>query len=165
MNTIKITDINEISIQKLVNCQEHIKTLAKLWYEEISRHWVADSSIEKAKQKLIVHANLDILPMAFVALHDNQPIGMACLRENDGIRPEVTPWLGSLVVNPAFRGYKIGETLINTIKCEARKFGHQILYLLAFDPTIPEWYARLGWKNIGDDKLFDHRVTVMNISL
>lgn len=157
--------MNNISIQKLVNCQGHIPTLAKLWYEEISRHWVVDSSVEKAKQKLIAHANSDNLPIAFVALHDNQPIGMACLRENDGIRVGVAPWLGSLMVNPSFRGYKVGEMLINSIKCEARKLGHQVLYLLAFDPKIPEWYARLGWKNIGDDKLFDHRVTVMNIIL
>lgn len=23
-------------------------------------------------------------------------------------------------------------------------------------PTIPEWYARLGWKHIGEDMLLGH---------
>lgn len=103
--------------------------------------------------------------MAFVALHDDKPIGMVCLRENDGIRPLDTPWLGSLVVHPNYRGYKLGECLITAVKQEAKTLGHQILYLLAFDRTIPKWYKRLGWTHIGDDELFGHCVTVMNINL
>ena len=46
-----------------------------------------------------------------------------------------------------------------------KNLGHQVLYLLAFDPTIPNWYTRLGWTHIGDDELFSHRVTVMSIAL
>jgi N-acetylglutamate synthase-like GNAT family acetyltransferase len=74
-------------------------------------------------------------------------------------------WLGSLVVNPKFRGIKIGEALIEAVKSQARMLGHHELYLLAFDPTIPNWYARLGWKPIGDDELFGHKVAVMSISI
>lgn len=103
--------------------------------------------------------------MAYVALLDDQAVGIACLRETDGIRPGVAPWLGSLVVHPEYRGQKVGEALINTVKDQARNLGYQILYLLAFDPTIPDWYARLGWKHIGDDKLFGHRVSVMSTSI
>ena len=135
----------ECIIRPLIDCREHIPALAELWYQEISRHWVPEASIEKAKQKLIEHANFDKMPMAFVALHNDQAIGMACLRENDGIRHGVVPWLGSLVVHPEYRSYKVGEELINTVKSQAKNLGHQILYLLAFDATIPDWYARLGW--------------------
>jgi len=38
----------------------------------------------------------------------------------------------------------VGEALINIVKDQAKNLGYQILYLLAFDPTIPNWYARLG---------------------
>ena len=145
--------------------REHIPALASLWYEEISRHWSPDASIEKAKQKLLDHLNQNKMPMAFVALLDGQAVGMVCLRKTDGIRPGVVPWLGSLVVHPEYRGKKMGEALINTVKDQARNLGYQILYLLAFDPTIPGWYARLGWTHIGDDELFGHRVTVMSISI
>ena len=132
-------------------------------YEEISRHWVPQASIEKAKQKLVEHANVDKMPMAFIALHNDQAIGMACLREHDGIRPGIAPWLGSLVVHPKYRGCRVGEGLINTVKNKAKNLGHQALYLLAFDLTIHDWYARLGWQLIGDDELFGHRVDVMSI--
>lgn len=94
-------------IKPLINCQEHIPMLAELWYQEISRHWAPDASTEKAQQKLVDHLNDGTMPTAFVALRDDEPIGMVCLRENDGIRPGVTPWLGSLVVNPQYRGKKV----------------------------------------------------------
>lgn len=155
----------ELEIKLLTASQEHIPVLAKLWYEEISRHWAPNASIEKAKQKLIDHLNTNTMPMAYVAICGGEAVGMACLRETDGIRPGATPWLGSLVVNPKYRGYKIGEALINTIKEQAKNLGHQILYLLAFDPTIPNWYARLGWTHIGDDELFGNRVVVMSIPI
>lgn len=77
----------------------------------------------------------------------------------------LTPWLGSLVVDPAYRKLKIGEALVDAIKNQAKAWQHTHVYLLAFDQTIPNWYTRLGWKKIGVDKLFGHQVTVMDIEL
>lgn len=155
----------KVEIKLLTTCREHIPSLAKLWYEEISKHWSPDASIQKAEQKLLDHLNSDKLPMAFVALLDDQPVGMVCLRETDGIRPTYTPWLGSLVVQPAQRGKQIGEALIETVKAQAKLLGYPVLYLLAFDFTIPRWYAKLGWESVGEDTLFGHKVTVMSVAL
>lgn len=155
----------EIEIKYLVDCKEHIPKLASLQYEEISRHWVSGSSIETAKKRLSDHANIDCLPFTIVALDRGQPIGMASLRINDGIRPDLEPWLGSLVVSPLHRGLKVGEKLIEAIKTEAITRGYEKLYLLAFDPTIPDWYTKLGWNKIGMDQLFTHPVTVMDLNL
>lgn len=154
-----------IEIKFLADCEEHIPALSILWYEEISRHWVPDASIEKATERLKTHLNKEKIPMALVAVYENNPIGMACLRITDGIQPGVTPWLGSLVVDPKFRGNKIGEILIEAVKIQAKSFYYDMLYLLAFDPTIPNWYSRLGWQSIGEDRLLGHRVTVMRIAL
>lgn len=163
-NSYKI-NAQTIEIKSLVDCKEHIPQLAELWYEEISRHWAPNASTEKAKQKLHEHLNDSKMPMALVALLNKKPIGMACLRENDGIRPGVTPWLGSLVVHPEYRAQAVGERLIDAIKSQAKAINYPVLYLLAFDPTIPNWYARLGWQFIGTDELFGHPVAVMSISL
>ena len=81
-------------IQPLSDCQEYIPSLAELWYEEITKHWAPDASIEKVKE-----LNL------------------------------------------------------------------QILYLLAFDPTIPTYYQRLGWAVIGMSEFKSRLVTVMEIDL
>jgi len=156
---------SEIEIKLLVDCLQHIPNLAELWYEQISRHWAPNASIEKAKQNLLKHANYDKLPMTFVALENDQPVGMASLRENDGIQPERAPWLGSLVVDPTYRNQKIGEQLIDAVKRHAVLLGYPKLYLLAFDQTIPSWYTKLGWKSIGIDELFGHPVVVMDIKL
>lgn len=69
---------------------------------------------------------------------------------------------------------KIANDVTAAVACgllmidEAEKFTeflkHQrwlILHLLAFDPTIPNWYVRLGWTHIGEDELFGHPVAVM----
>lgn len=154
-----------IVIKNLLDCQEHKASLAELWYQEISRHWVAGASVDRAMENLSKHLNRDQMPLALTALDGGKPVGMACLRETDGIRPEVAPWLGSLVVDPAYRNKGVGQILIEAVKERAKNLGYDTLYLLAFDPTIPGWYARLGWQYIGYDKLFGHRVTVMSIPL
>jgi hypothetical protein len=51
-----------------------------------------------------------------------------------------------------------------TIK-KAKELSFGKLYLFAFDPTIPEYYQRLGWKKIGIDKFKSHTVTLMEISI
>lgn len=113
-------------IKLLTSCQEHILALAELWYQEISRHWAPNASIEKAQQKLVDHLNSDNMPMAYVAICNGETIGMACLRETDGIRPGIAPWLGSLVVNPRYRRHKIGEALINAVKKQANNTSHKM---------------------------------------
>lgn len=155
----------QIVIKNLLDCQEHIGVLAELLYQEIGRHWVPGASIERANDRLLTHLNRDQMPLALVALDGDNPVGMACLRETDGIKPGVCPWLGSLVVNPEYRARGVGQKLIDAVKSQARQFGHETLYLLAFDPTIPGWYEKLGWQDLGYDELLGHRVTVMSIPL
>jgi len=91
-NSIFMIKTEQCEIKLLTDCQEHIPVLAELWYEEhAKRHWAPNPSIEKAKQKIVEHLNSNSVPMAFVALRDGEAIGMACLRETDGIRPGVAP--------------------------------------------------------------------------
>lgn len=156
---------NEIEIKLLKDCSEHISELANLWYEGISKQWVPNSSVERAKLQLQEHLNHNKMPVTLVAFFRGKPMGMASLRENDGIRPDLAPWLGSLVVHPEHQRQKIGEKLIDATKNQAKIFGHGALYLLAFDLTIPSWYARLGWQTIGHDQLFNHPVEVMMIPI
>lgn len=104
-----------IEIKFLADCQQHISYLSKLWYEQIIRHWAPNPSIERASKKLLKHANKNQLPLTLVALENDQPLGMASLRENDGIQPHRAPWLGSLVVDPVHRNQKIVEQSISKL--------------------------------------------------
>ena len=156
-------DDKGITIKLLADCEEHIPTLAVLYYEELARSWNPNASTETTKQTLINHLNKDKMPLTFIALHQNEPIGIASLRENDGIRPDLLPWLGGLVVDPRYRGLGVGEKLIDAVKFQAIQWKYKTLYLLAYDKTIPRWYASLGWEVIGADELHGHPVTVMRI--
>lgn len=156
-----------IEIKLLADCKEHLLALAVLYHEQLAKRWATDASIERAEQKLLQHINISKLPLTLVALYDSKPVGMASLREMDGLQSSYaascTPWLGGLVVDPSYQKNKIGERLINAIKQKAIAFGYKKLYLLAFDKSIPDWYTKLGWKKIGMDELLGHPVTVMEI--
>lgn len=155
----------EIEIKLLADCTQHIPNLAKLQFEEISKHWIPHASLEGATQRLIEHCNKDNLPLTFVALQNDLPIGMASLRKTDGLLCDFFPWLGSVVVDPNHRKDKVGEKLIEVIKQQAADFGYDKLYLFAFDPTIPNWYKKLGWELIGTDYRFNHPISIMQITL
>lgn len=70
---------------------------------------------------------------------------MLFARENDGIRLDLTPWLGSLVVDQKYQKQRVGKMLADATILKAKGLDFQ-LYLFAFDPTIPVYYERLGWK-------------------
>ena len=154
-----------IKIDLLKNNPGAIDSLAQIWHQVLGSKWVPDIPIERVKQRFVEHLNYDSIPLTFVALFNDKPVGMCSLRENDGIRPDLMPWLGSLVVAPDYQKQGIGEKLINATKEKAKQLGFEQLFLFAFDPTIPEYYQKLGWQKIGSDQFKEHPVTVMEISL
>lgn len=157
--------MNMIKIDLLKNYPEAIEPLAQIWYQVLGRIWVPDVPIERVKQRFLEHLNDTNIPLTFVAFFDDKPVGMCSLRENDGIRPDLMPWLGSLVVSPDYQKQGIGEQLINATKLKAQQLGFDKLFLFAFDPTIPEYYQKLGWQKIDLDHFKGHPVTVMEIGL
>ncbi len=154
-----------IKIDLLKNNPHTIDSLAQIWHQVLGSIWVPDIPIERVKQRFAEHLNDDSIPLTFVAFFNDKPVGMCSLRENDGIRPDLMPWLGSLVVDPDHQKQGIGEILINATKEKAKQLGFEQLFLFAFDLTIPEYYQKLGWQKIGLDHFKDHPVTVMEIGL
>ena len=154
-----------ITIDLLKNHPKAIPVLTKIWREVLGQVWIPDVSIERVEQKFLQHLNDQILPLTFVALHNNTPVGMCSLRENDGIRPDLKPWLASLVVAPSYQKKGIAKKLMDASKQKALELGFEKVYLFAFDRTIPVYYTSHGWEKIGADEFNGHPVTVMEISL
>ena len=154
-----------IAIDLLKNNPKHIPQLAAIWYDVLGSVWLPDVPIERVITKFSGHLNDAKLPITFIALDDDIPVGMCSLRENDGIRPDLMPWLASLVVDPKYQKQGIAKMLIDTTLQKTKNLGFQKLYLFAFDPTIPNYYSRLGWGKIGVDEFNSHPVTVMEINL
>lgn len=154
-----------IKIDLLKNHPQHVTKLVEIWHEGIATTWLPDACVNRVQEKLHTHLNDQALPLTFVALDGDIPVGMCSLRENDGIRSDLTPWLGSLVVDPKYQKQGIGKMLIDVTVRQAKELGFEKLYLFAFDPTIPEYYERLGWRKIGMDEFKSHPVTVMEVDL
>lgn len=154
-----------ITIELLKNHREAIPRLAKIWYEVLGAIWVPDIPMERVTLRFQEHLNEHCLPLTYVAFKGKIPIGMCSLRENDSIRPDLLPWLGSLVVDPDYQKQGVAKLLINAIKEKAIQLGFKKLYLFSFDPTITDYYERLGWQKIDKDEFKGHPVTVMECSL
>ncbi len=156
---------NKIEYKLLADCPDTIPTLTELWFTELGQPWVPGADIARAHTTYQNHLNHDSLPLTVVARHEDQAIGMASLRANDGIRDDLSPWLGSLVVDPGYRRQGIGQALITRIMTLAQAMGYAHLYLFALDPTLPAWYNKLGWREIAQDQFRQRPVTVMMRSL
>jgi GNAT superfamily N-acetyltransferase len=154
-----------IRVDLLKNHPQAIPTLANIWHETLGKIWVPDIPIEHVITRFQDHLNDQDLPITFVALNRDVPVGMCSLRENDGIRPDLAPWLGSLVVDPKYQKQGVGKMLVDVTVDKAKELGFERLYLFAFDPTIPKYYQRLGWEKIGMDEFKSHPITVMEIGL
>lgn len=154
-----------ITIDFLKNHAGCIPRLAEIWHEGLGKIWLPDVPVERVIQRFGDHLNKDKLPITWIALDTDKPVGMCSLRENDGIRPDIKPWLGSLVVDSKYRQQGIGKMLIDAVKNKAQELGFNKLYLFAFDPTIPEYYSGLGWSTIDMDDFKQHPVTVMELVL
>lgn len=154
-----------ITIGLLKNNPETIPTLAKIWYEVLGKIWVPEIAVETVITRFSNQLHDQELAITFIALDGDIPVGMCSLRENDGIRPDLTPWLGSLVVDPKYQKQGIGKMLIDATIAKAKQLGFEKLYLFAFDPTVPQYYSKLGWKKIGMDEFKSYPVSVMENTL
>lgn len=155
----------DIKIAYLKEHPDAIPALAQIWHEVLGSIWVPDVSVERVEQRFHEHLNDEVLPITFVAFDGNKLVGGVSLRENDGIRPDLVPWLGSLVVDTAYQKKGVGGMLINAIRQKAIEMHFEKLYLFAFDPTLPAYYARFGFSKIGMDEFKGHPVTVMETAL
>ncbi len=100
----------------------------------------------------------------FVALEDGVPAGMVWLLEHEGIDTlqHLTPWLSSLVVDPAHRDRGIAGALIRHIEAYAASGGDQRIYLLTETPAV---YFSHGWEVADTAPLGEKSVFVMQKNL
>ena len=155
-----------ITIDLFSRHQQHLPTIAEIWHEVLGKVWMPHVTIDYIEQLISSWTEIDDLPTAYIALNTNHlPVGIASLQKNCGIRPDLQPWLGSLVVATSHQQQGIGKTLINTVKEKASSMGYPTLYLFTFDPKLLTYYGRLGWKSIGSDKFMNQPVYVLEIDV
>jgi GNAT superfamily N-acetyltransferase len=100
----------------------------------------------------------------FVLFDGAQPVGTAGLmREDLESRPDLTPWLGGLYVQPAFRGRGHAASLVRRVEDAARDASIAVLWLYTLNAA--ELYRRLGWQHAGWEREDGRAVTLMRRDL
>ncbi|MCF6807158.1 GNAT family N-acetyltransferase [Thiotrichales bacterium 19S9-12] len=153
-----------ITIDLLKNHPESIPKLAKIWHESLGKLYFPDTPMSKIEFWFHEWLN-DSIPLAHIAICNNEYIGSCSLQYYDGIREDLTPWLGDLVIDPNYRNQGIAKKLIDATKHKAKSLGFNTLYLFTLDQTIHQYYESLGWQIISKDQYLNQPVTVMQIEL
>jgi GNAT superfamily N-acetyltransferase len=100
-----------------------------------------------------VAENLDPTPIPFaVVAHDGDRfLGTASVIASDlESRPQYTPWVAAVWVDPEHRRRGVGAALVREAARGALNGGVDVVYLCAL-PEKRGFYERLGWQRLEDD--------------
>lgn len=155
--------ISMIKIDFLKNHPQAVAALANIWHEVLGKIWVPEIGIEEIEFLYYEELNQD-MPLTYIALYNETPVGSCTLQLKDDVRPDLGPWIESVVVDPKYQKQGIGKMLIDVTVQKAKELGFRNIYLFAFDPALTDYYQRFGWQKIGFDEFKSHTVTVMEMS-
>jgi predicted N-acetyltransferase YhbS len=97
---------------------------------------------------------------SFVLFADDVPVGTASLVNSDlKARPDLQPWLASVLVRPQFRGRGYSPMLVRHVEERAAAAGVSTLWLYTW--SADRLYARLGWQRVGIERDTDRDVEVV----
>lgn len=100
----------------------------------------------------------------FVLFDGGEPAGTAALIRSDlETRPDLTPWLAGLWVQPAFRGRGHATALVRRVEAFALAASVPVLWL--YTSTAEPLYAKLGWERAGVEQENGHEVVLMRRAL
>ena len=111
------------------------------------QQWPAAIGPSRAQALAIVQsrANARRLPLAIVALQGELPVGTASLVEDRLPGANVwSPFLGGMLVVPAWRRCGIGAALCRRAEAEAAQLGYRELFL--YTENQAAFYLRCGWQ-------------------
>lgn len=138
---------------KLLNqCPDYAPLLAywsyNLWYRK--RPIEYDTIIKDYRKR----AAGNEIPLAFVAIDETMPVGMASLKPNDlWARKDLNPWLASLYVVPEFRNRGIAGALVDAVVARGRDLGFERIYLFLGPHEhldLSRYYSKRGWRYLED---------------
>ena len=105
------------------------------------------------------------VPSVLIAVADRQLLGSANLVASDlPPRPELTPWLAQLFVDPTRRRDGVGAALVRAVLQRAQQCGYSRVYLYT-SGTLPEYYRRLGWRIVERLAYLERERTVMDYDI
>lgn len=146
-------------IELLADCAELLPLIARWHWGEWGHH-NPQGSYERTLDRLSRRANRDRIPLTYIALEGDDPIGTASLVEHDmESRKDLSPWLAGVYVDPAYRRQGVASALVRKVCEAAESLGVQTLYL--YTNTAAILYQQLGWEPMMEQEYRGKRVQIM----
>lgn len=150
-------------ISLLADYPHFIPVLARWLYDEWGRNNPA-ASLEGNTALLREQCRRDELPITLVAVNDSKPVGTATVRLWDlASRPDLSPWLASVFVQPERRGRGLGKQLVRAAETHAVRLGVTTLHLFTYSHA--SFYTGLGWRYLATDENRGQSVIVLSKQL
>jgi GNAT superfamily N-acetyltransferase len=148
-----------LTIVPLADRPELIPVVGR-WHWDAWGHEDPIGSVETWTDGLRKRSGREAIPISWVALVDETPVGSVALVEHDMLtRRDFTPWLSGLFVLPEYRRAGIGRALIRHCEETASALGVRRLYL--YTTTAETLYAQLGWRPLTRERYGSEEVLIM----
>ncbi len=150
----------EIQITYLADHPQHLRQVA-LWN---NTEWPEyyEGNLDQAILYHTATMTRKEVPCALVALAGNVLAGtVTLLKEDMNIRPNLTPWLGSLYVDSSFRGKGLARKLITACTEEAAAIGIKRLYV--WTKELRSLFESEGWKFLEAVDFLGARVDILSL--
>ena len=151
-----------ITILDLRQEPQHLKTLAQ-WHHNEWAHYNPGENLQQRIERMQTYLNDAFIPSTFIA-KDNKLVGSAAIVAHDmETRPELSPWLASVYIEPESRCRGTGTQLVQHVMEKAKNCGIKTLYL--FTPDKEVFYEKLGWEIICKEPYHGYPVSIMRVRL
>ncbi|MSP03520.1 MAG: GNAT family N-acetyltransferase [Acetobacteraceae bacterium] len=135
-----------------------VSTVASWLWREWGRH--KGRTIEMVTDRLTAPLTAPGFEQTFARLSGDIPVATASLVNADlDARPDLSPWLAGVFVDPPFRGQGHAAALVRAVEDAARARGVGTLWL--HTEHAAGLYAGLGWEAIGPEMDHQFAVTLM----
>ena len=157
--------VPDITVEYLADRPEFVEQLARVsWVEWQTVYQPREETFAKALKNYRERANIDRLPLALVALHGGELIGMVSLKFHDmDTRPDLDPWLGGLFVVQGWRKRGVGSMLMHRAVDEGRRLKVPRFYL--WTVSAEGLYRKLGWQVVERTEYCGNNAVVMQMDL
>ncbi|MDQ3876644.1 MAG: GNAT family N-acetyltransferase [Actinomycetota bacterium] len=150
-------------IELLADHPQHVETLAR-WHCEEDRRADDREWLDFWRRQLKSECGRERIPIAFVAIEDDEAVGGISLVENNmSSHPDLSPWLAGTFVDPSRRGEGIGAALVEHALARARELGVGRIYL--YTERARGLYEKLRFRHLWDEVHEGEAVAVMAADL
>jgi len=152
-----------VIVERLLENTTFIPTVARWLYEEWGTE-VVGRSLATSISSLEQDADAEGFPLTLIGKVDNEVVATASLVRSDmDCRPDLTPWMASVYVDPAHREKEYGSLICLELMQYAQSINLKELYL--YTPDRRSFYERIGWKFMNTEHERGKEVSLMKMIL